>query len=1008
MQEETTKRSTGLFIAGFAIVVILVIAGVFLIFRGNSQTDAGDEMAAAAEQNDTAVSTTETTVEDEPEATTAAGTSMTVNATPPVIPANTTLRGDVYNITYGADEESVALTVPTDAANPVALDVVSWDGQEWVFVPSHYDAAAGEMVIDTGYQPQTAAIIERTSDAAAVVVGGELLPTQEFPVELLPVFTEVAAGTLTLIGDGALDGVPVTVPSGPYTQLLRVTNTGIIVDTDSLTALLSDATRQEAQINDLVSRAANGNFAGLLLDYQGISAAQTAVYTDFVRALVDALHAQGLQLGVVLVAPTGTPDNWNTGGQDWVALGQLADMVYLQLPLNPPAYADNGVVDQILSYAITRIDRHKLMPVITADAVDGLGEAFMALSNDAALTNFGELQFVSGSESVEPETAVEVALSGTASPLEWDGASLTYKYSYDMNGQTHYVWLGHEASLAYRARFVSRYNLRGILVSGLGDVTNGAGYAAALGSLQGTAVAPQPTDAAIVWTVRDVDGNVLASDTGGNLTYAWDGSADAGEFTINADFALGDTVASLGSMPVTVAAAETEEPLVQVQGGETVTSTGTTTTSTTTTSTTTTATLNPGDADAVVNTGSNVRVGPGLGYGTIAGGLEAGKHVSLIGRNEDSSWLAITMPDGETEGWIFASLVTVNANLNVSDLPLKEAPPLVATNPGSGTTNPSPPPVVAPISNTGFELGGQVFGAPYNMMSYAGMTWIKKQYKWGNGSSAQDVAGLISEAHNAGFKILLSIPGSPYPSSLPNFSAYVEFLRGVASLPDPPNAIEVWNEQNINAEWPSGQIDPASYVNNMLKPAYNAIKSGNSSILVISGAPAPTGYFGGGCGASGCDDAPYVAGMAAAGAASYMDCIGIHYNEGIISPNQTSGDPRSEHYTRYFWGMVNAYTNAFGGSRPLCFTELGYLTSEGYGSLPGNFSWAGNVTVAQQAQWLAEAASLSASSGKVRLLIVWNIDSTTWGDDPQAGYAIIRPGGGCPACESLRQVTGGR
>ena len=102
--------------------------------------------------------------------------------------------------------------------------------------------------------------------------------------------------------------------------------------------------------------------------------------------------------------------------------------------------------------------------------------------------------------------------------------------------------------------------------------------------------------------------------------------------------------------------------------------------------------------------------------------------------------------------------------------------------------------------------------------------------------------------------------------------------------------------------------------------------------------------------------------------------------------------------------MTNAYYNAFGGSRPLCFTELGYLTSEGYGGLPGGFAWAGNVTVAQQAQWLAEATSLSANSGKTRLLIVWNVDSTTWGDDPQAGYAIIRPGGGCPACDALAQV----
>jgi len=106
--------------------------------------------------------------------------------------------------------------------------------------------------------------------------------------------------------------------------------------------------------------------------------------------------------------------------------------------------------------------------------------------------------------------------------------------------------------------------------------------------------------------------------------------------------------------------------------------------------------------------------------------------------------------------------------------------------------------------------------------------------------------------------------------------------------------------------------------------------------------------------------------------------------------------------------MVNTYYNAFGGARKLCFTEMGYLTPEGYGGLPGGFAWAKNTTVGQQAQWLAEAASLSANSGKVRLIIVFNVDFDYWGDDPQAGYAIIRPGNSCPACETLHGVLGTR
>ena len=152
----------------------------------------------------------------------------------------------------------------------------------------------------------------------------------------------------------------------------------------------------------------------------------------------------------------------------------------------------------------------------------------------------------------------------------------------------------------------------------------------------------------------------------------------------------------------------------------------------------------------------------------------------------------------------------------------------------------------------------------------------------------------------------------------------------------------------------------------------------------------------------GCDDNAYIAGMAAAGATGAADCMGLHYNEGIVSPSQNSGDPRgnSGYYTRYFSGMLNTYSRAFGG-KPLCFTELGYLTSEGFPPLPGGFAWASGVTLGQQAGWLDQAVSLAARSGKVRLLIVWNIDFTQYGDDPMAGYAIIRPDGSCPACDAL-------
>jgi len=231
------------------------------------------------------------------------------------------------------------------------------------------------------------------------------------------------------------------------------------------------------------------------------------------------------------------------------------------------------------------------------------------------------------------------------------------------------------------------------------------------------------------------------------------------------------------------------------------------------------------------------------------------------------------------------------------------------------------------------------------------------------------------------------------------YGRFASFAAGVAALG--ADAIEVWNEPNIDREWTSGNINPANYTE-LLRQAYNAIKSSNSNTLVISAAPAPTGAEGAFPGNVMNDDR-FIRGMADAGAANYMDCIGVHYNEGIVPPTATSGDPRvpSNYFTRYLPSMISVYSGTFSGARPLCFTELGYLTPEGYGGLPENFSWAGNVTLAQQASWVDGAVAYARNSGRVRVVIIWNVDFRGGGDDPMGGYAIIRPDGSCPACDAL-------
>ena len=90
-----------------------------------------------------------------------------------------------------------------------------------------------------------------------------------------------------------------------------------------MAGLLSDATVQENLVNTLVSEAEAG-FSGINLDYQGVPESQKEAYTAFAGLLADALHDRGQKLLVTLGTPVVSGNNWSTGGQDWVALGEIA------------------------------------------------------------------------------------------------------------------------------------------------------------------------------------------------------------------------------------------------------------------------------------------------------------------------------------------------------------------------------------------------------------------------------------------------------------------------------------------------------------------------------------------------------------------------------------------------------------------------------------------------------------------------------------------------------------
>ncbi len=389
----------------------------------------------------------------------------------------------------------------------------------------------------------------------------------------------------------------------------------------------------------------------------------------------------------------------------------------------------------------------------------------------------------------------------------------------------------------------------------------------------------------------------------------------------------------------------------------------------------------PADAQLLFSSGEALGAPANIAVGAVAPGATADISVNMKAPASNGTFKGIwSMASGA--GAAYGGKITV----------------IVRVGTAAAAPAPVAPVTVRPGGRGGFELGGHIRTWGYiPQMQHAGMSWAKIQVQYGQGATE-----MINMAHANGFKIQLSALGSPGMVTDADFHAkYSAWVAGLAA--SGADAIEVWNEPNIDREWQIGQIDPAAYTR-LLCAAYGAIKAANPGTAVISAAPAPTGYFGG-CGPNGCDDLPFIQGMYNAGAANCMDYIGAHHNSGATSPSARSGHPADDgnhHHSWYFLPQTELYYRTFRGARQLFYTEMGYASQDSVPGFSDQFWWGRGTGTVQQATWLAEAVSLSRSTGMVRCIIVWNIDFVRYGYDPQDGYAIIRPDGGCPACDSLR------
>jgi len=365
--------------------------------------------------------------------------------------------------------------------------------------------------------------------------------------------------------------------------------------------------------------------------------------------------------------------------------------------------------------------------------------------------------------------------------------------------------------------------------------------------------------------------------------------------------------------------------------------------------------------------------------------------------------------------------------------PTAAVPPTPTTGDprATGAASPDAPPAEE-VFGYGIAVHGVVGDTDYTMgqVENLGLGWVKQQVRWApfEGNPDQmDWSGfdwVVDAANQRGIKVMFSVVDAPHWSRTyfddnvegapPDDLALVaDFLgRMVDRYQGRIHAIEVWNEQNLDREWDTAEgVNPEQYVE-MLRLAYQAIKSRDPNIIVISGALSPVGatatdpddpartvYM---------DDFAYFDRMIAAGFLSYCDCVGAHHNginmppnvawdEGYDDPTATFRGPfdnpdHSWSFKSTLWGYHDRIV-AFGGDKPLCVTEFGWATAEGFDGYPPGFEFAMDNTLAEQAQWDVEAFQLMRQWDFIRLAFLWNLDFAQKDGlghtDPNAPYSIL-------------------
>ena len=298
-------------------------------------------------------------------------------------------------------------------------------------------------------------------------------------------------------------------------------------------------------------------------------------------------------------------------------------------------------------------------------------------------------------------------------------------------------------------------------------------------------------------------------------------------------------------------------------------------------------------------------------------------------------------------------------------------------------------------------------------VTQAGFNWMKQQIEWQEVEIApgefdfSQVDSIVADGSAAGLNIMFSVAHAPVfyrsPASgrMPaDPSTFNQFMSAMAArYAGRVQAYEMWNEENIDLETGTGNVDPTTYLP-LLQAGYTGVKSADPTAMVLLGAPSPTASNVPGVVI---DDLSYLQQLYAINGGEvigYFDALSAHPS-GFSNPPDCTPEIRScslsgawnEDDSFFAFTRVSQYRDVMvqngDAAKSIWFTEFGYCSNP---APPPGYEYCRYITEEQQAAFLMQAYTIARQTPYVGAMFQWNLNFqlSVPQSDEKWGFGIVR------------------